>query len=203
MSLIYTAQLHESHMVAAFLKAEYYSERFSDDLNLVLRNHHIEDAQFITDPDCMNERDNALRAQILGDYRGYKQNRKIFKDFPDSLTWYKTELTPKEVGELHYVDYSYWNELTDHTHLVKDAVKNIKKGVVVFDVSNDRFFSVAKDIEEHGYTYEPIILIGHDETTPLTIIEGHLRATAVGLAGGKAPKVIPAIVGYEAKVTNI
>ena len=146
--MILLAQLLESYMVAAFLKAEYYSERFSDDLNKILRTHYIENTRLITDPDCTNEHENHLRAQILGDYRGYKQSREIFENFPDNLTWYRAELTPEEVGELHYVDYSYWNELSDNTHLVKDAVKNLKKGKVVFDVSNDRFFAVAKDIEE-------------------------------------------------------
>ncbi|HSW78047.1 MAG TPA: hypothetical protein VLG36_04575 [Candidatus Chromulinivoraceae bacterium] len=201
--MILLKELPEPYMVAAFLKAEYYSERFSDDLNQILRNHHIEDAQLITDPDCTNGRDNTRRAQILGDYRGYKQNREIFTDFPEHLVWYQAELTPEEVGELHYVDYSYWNELSNNTHLVKDAVKNIKKGTVVFDVSNDRFFDVAKDIEERGYTYEPMVFTGHDETSALTILEGHMRATAIGLAGSKAPKVIPAIVGYEVRVANI
>lgn len=188
------AQISESKMVAIFLKAEYQSERFSAELKEVMQKLSLDD-KIITNPNTEDEHENQLRAQALGDYRGYKQNREIFSDFPDDLTWYDAELEREEIGELKYVDYSYWNELTDHTHLVKDAVKNIQKGKIVFDVPNDRFLAVAEKIKEGEHDFEPIILWGKDEHSSLTILEGHLRATAFELAGEKAPNVIPAIIG--------
>ena len=51
----------------------------------------------------------------------------MFDGIPDSLTWHEAEMTRQEIGGLRYVDYSYWNELTDNTHLVKDGVKNIRR----------------------------------------------------------------------------
>ncbi len=186
----------ESHMVAAFLKAEYSSERFADDLKRAMHTCHIEDATLITEPHLDDTWENQQRAAILGCYRGYGQNREMFADVPEQMTWYRAELTPDDVARLRYVDYSYWNELTNHTHLVKDAISNIQRGNMVYDVSNDRFWAVAKSIEQHGYTFEPLILTAEDEQAPLTVLEGHLRATGIGLAGQRAPAVIPAIVGY-------
>lgn len=189
-------KIPESAMVAAFLKAEINSVRFSDELRKVILRLGIAKS-VVANPDIEDEEQNKLRAQLLGEYRGYKQNRKIFEGFPDDLTWFKAEISREEIGDLRYVDYSYWNELTDHTHKVKDAVKNIQKGKVVFEVSNDRFLEVAEQIKQGDTDFEPMILWGKDGRSPLTILEGHLRATAFGLAGKKAPAKISVILGLK------
>jgi hypothetical protein len=189
-------QVPESAMVAAFLKAELTSVRFSDELRKVILSLGIAKS-VVANPNIENEEQNKLRAQLLGDYRGYKQNSKIFENFPDDLKWFKAEISREELGNLQYVDYSYWNELTDHTHKVKDAVKNIQKGKIVFEVSNDRFLEVAEQIRQGDTDFEPMILWGKDENSPLTILEGHLRATAFGLAGEKAPATLAVIAGFK------
>jgi hypothetical protein len=40
-----------------------------------------------------------------------------------------------------------------------------------------------------------MIIWGKDTSAPLTILEGHVRATALGLAGDRAPRTINVIVG--------
>jgi hypothetical protein len=184
----------EAAMVAAFLKAEYSSPRFSGDLKKTMRSFGAEEA-VITQPDITDMRENELRAQVLGAYRGYQQGREMFDGIPDNLTWHEAELTRQEIGNLRYVDYSYWNELTDNTHLVKDGVKNIQSGKTVFGVPHDRFWAVTERILRGDHDFEPIILWGQDSGSPLEILEGHLRATAFGLAGDKAPRVIQVLVG--------
>jgi hypothetical protein len=181
-------------MVAAYLKAEISSARFGSDVMEAMRAFGVSEA-LITDPDTTSRRENALRAEVLGAYRGYRQNREMFEGVPDDLTWYEAELTRLEVGELRYVDYSYWNELTDNTHVVRDGVENIRRGRVVFGVANDRFLAFAEEIRRGGHDFGPMILWGHDVGSPLEILEGHLRATALGLAGEGAPAAIDVLVG--------
>ncbi|HKR81532.1 MAG TPA: hypothetical protein VJR27_00860 [Candidatus Saccharimonadales bacterium] len=184
----------EAAMVAAFLKAEFTSERFGDELKKVMQKLSVATEVIVT-PDIKDEHQNELRAKVLGDYRGYKQNRAIFANFPHNLAWYTAELSREEIGDLRYVDYSYWNELTNNTHMVKDAVKNIQQDKTVFDVRNDRFLAVAEKIRHGEHDFEPMILWDKSKDWPLTILEGHLRATAFGLAGKDAPKSILVIVG--------
>jgi len=186
----------ESVMVAVFLKAELHSVRFADKLKRVMQELGAIDS-IIDTPNLDDSDENELRARVLGEYRGYKQNREIFTAFPENLKWYKAELAREEIGDLQYIDYSYWNELTDHTHLVKDAVKNIQRGKVVFDISNDRFLRASENIRQGDHSFEPMILWCKDKHSPTTILEGHLRATAFGLADGKAPEIIPVILGLS------
>jgi hypothetical protein len=188
----------ETAMVAAFLKAEFYSPRFSGDLKKSMQLLNVEEP-VITDPDITDVHQNELRAKVLGAYRGYRQNREMFDGVPSDLTWYDAEITRQELGNLYYVDYSYWNELTDNTHLVRDGVKNIQQGKIVFGVPNDRFWAAAEEILSGEHAFEPIILWGKDRDSALEILEGHLRATAFGLAGDKAPAVIKVLVGLSAR----
>ncbi len=189
-------KIPEAAMVAAFLKAEFSSMRFSDNLKKAMEKLGVAE-KVITEPDLQNKAENELRARVLGEYRGYGQNREIFEDVPDNLIWYDAELKREEIGDLHYVDYSYWNELTDHTHQVKDAVANIQKGKIVFNVSHDRFWAVSQLIRQAKHDFEPMIVWGNSKDSTLEIIEGHLRATAFGLAEDEAPETIKVIVGLR------
>lgn len=184
----------ETAMVAAFLRAEFCSPRFSDDLKKTMQSLNVEET-VITHPDITDLQQSKLRAQVLGAYRGYQQDREMFDAVPTKLTWYDAEITRQELGALHYVDYSYWNELTRDTHLVRDGVRNIEQGKVVFDVPNDRFWALAERILNGDHDFEPIILWGTSGGSALEILEGHLRATAFGLAGDKAPAAIKVLVG--------
>jgi hypothetical protein len=140
-------EIPEAAMVGAFLKAEFSSIRFSNELKKAMKKLGVAE-KVVAEPDLENETDNKLRARVLGEYRGYGQNREMFQDIPDNLKWYEAELKREEIGDLHYVDYSYWNELTDHTHCVRDAATNIQKGKIVFNVSNDRFLAVSQLIRQ-------------------------------------------------------
>ncbi|MGH3396529.1 MAG: hypothetical protein ACRDPO_17745 [Streptosporangiaceae bacterium] len=184
----------EAAMVAAFLKAEFSSPRFSGDLKKTMRSLGAAEV-VITHPDTTDMLENDLRARVLGAYRGYQQDREMFDGVPDALIWHEAEMTREEIGDLRYVDYSYWNELTDNTHLVKDGVKNIQAGKMIFGVAHDRFWTVTDRILRGEHDFEPIILWGRDSGSPLEILEGHLRATAFGLAGDKAPGTIHVLVG--------
>ncbi len=184
----------EADMVAAFLKAEISSDRFRSDVREAMLSFGVPDL-LITHPNTKESRENALRAEVLGAYRGYRRNGGMFEGVPDDLTWHEAEIARAEFGNLRYVDYSYWNELTDNTHVVKVGVGNIRKGRIVFGVSNDRFLALAEEIRRGRHNFGPMILWGQDVASPLEILEGHLRATALGLAGEEAPAVVEAIIG--------
>lgn len=53
----------DSVMVAAFLKAELYSERFSDDLKRAMQTLSVGEA-IVVHPDLRDDRQNELRAEL-------------------------------------------------------------------------------------------------------------------------------------------
>jgi hypothetical protein len=159
--------------ILEWLRAELNSNRFGSDLRAAIDSlGHTE--ELITTADLDNDENNKARWQLLKAYRSW-----LDKDF-DDYDWQSVELSREDVGNLHYIDYSYWNELSDHTRQVKRAAANVAKGKIVYDVPNTNFLSVAKAVEA-GKELPPIIVLVDDDE-PGLIIEGHLRATGYSLA---------------------
>jgi len=169
-----TTQNSSACVVLAWLKAELSSERFNGDLINSLKKLGKTES-LITNANLNNIDENKARVKVLRQYRVW-----LDIDF-DNYDWHDAKLNQKEVGELSYIDYDYWNKLSNNTGLVKDAVKNIRKNLVVFDVSNDSFHSVVHAIEA-GKKFEPIIILASNANEPQRILEGHVRATGFVLA---------------------
>ncbi len=157
-----------------WLKAEMNSARFSDDLHAAVEALGY-DEKLITVADMTNMQDNESRWGILKKYRNW-----IERDFSD-YDWQIVQLDHGEVGNLKYIDYSYWNELSDGTRRVGRAAMNVAEGKIVFDVPHDRFHSVAKLVED-GTSLPPIIVVSNGDDNEGEILEGHLRATGYALA---------------------
>jgi hypothetical protein len=170
--------------ILAWLQAELTSKRFQNDLKKSLDRYGLS-SQIITDPNLSDKSENSLRLKVLKDYRDW------FEDDVYAYDWKLVELAVEDVKALRYIDYSYWNELSDNTHLVGVAAENVKRDKVVFDVSNTHFFDIAKTIET-GAQFAPIVVLKREQS--LEIVEGHARATGFLLADN-ATKPLQAIVG--------
>jgi len=168
--------------VLAWLKAEIKTKRFNDGeaetsiSDEILREleKNGQTTELITDANLDYRDENALRLKILRGYRDW------FEDNLDDYSWQLVEMLPEEVGDLEYIDYSYWNELTGGTHKVRDGAETVRNGETIFDVSNDGFLSI-KQAMEQGESFEPIIVL-QDGNTRRRIVEGHARATGYFLA---------------------
>lgn len=158
--------------VLAWLQAELDSKRFQNDLQKSLDKYALS-TKIITNPDLSDTSENSLRLKVLKDYRDW------FEDDVHAYKWELVKLAADDIKTLRCIDYSYWNELSDNTHLVGVAAENVKRGKVVFDVSNDHFFDIARAIEA-GVQFAPIVILERGQG--LEIVEGHVRATGYLLA---------------------
>jgi len=186
-------------MVAVFLKAELKSTRWSKRILETLKKNNL-DKEIIEKPDVTNKKENGYRTKILGEIRGYRKDSGFFEGFPDNVKWVRVVLDNDELRKAKYINYSYWNELSGGSRLLKDAVKNIKKGVEVFGQSNKQFFELSKLIDK-GNRFPEVILVGTHESGDLVILEGHVRLTAYFLAKNP-PKELETIVGYSKDMPN-
>lgn len=175
-----------SEVVLEWLKAGLYSDRFSEDLRATLQSLGCTE-KIITSAQLTDENENQMRWQILKTYRNW-----LDRNF-HNYNWTLVTLSREEVCNLHYIDYSYWNELSDNTRKVGQAAQNVANGKVVFDVPNDRFHAVAKSAEV-GENFLPIIVVSNLNDNEGEILEGHLRATGYVLAK-QATKHLKAIWG--------
>jgi hypothetical protein len=187
--------LDEPIMVATFLQAEIDSPRFRRDL-LRLIERDRRDRDLIDRPDTADEEENRYRARLLGEFRGYGQNRDLFSRFPENVSWFRYALAREELAQVRYIDYSYWNELSGGSRLPSDAAKNIRAGIEIYGVSNTGFLGMAEALRK-GARFPELILVGTHPGTDLVALEGHARLTAYALAPECIPVEVSVLIGFS------
>lgn len=185
----------EEEMIALFLKSEISSQRFSNELIKVLTDFNV-GLDIISNPNLENNKENELRKNILAKFRGYGENRDLFENFPQISDYKLVQFDETDLKNISYINYSYWNELSNNTHSPLIAVKNIKKGCEVYDISNKPFFE-GFELLKQGKKFEPVILITADDKN-FVIVEGHSRLTCYSFC----PKFFTNTYGIILKTTK-
>jgi hypothetical protein len=187
-------RITEHEMVAHFLKTEINSVRFREEILALLRREGL-DVQIIDQPDLGSEAENALRARLLGEFRGYRRHEAIFRFVPDDTAWHRSALRRDELARVRYINDDYWTVISGGTRRAIDAARNIRAGIDVFGQSTAWALGMAHEVER-GVVFPELILVGTDEASEPTVLEGHARLTAYALALESVPEPLTAIVGF-------
>jgi len=165
----------EEEMILEFLKGEINSTRFNNELFDALNEFNL-DRDIIDNGDIFNSDENKKRFLVMKAFRGYP-DRELFNNFPKDVKWKYCELSSSDINNIYYINYDYWNELSNHTGSPIEAVKNIKKGVEIFEVSNKPILDGVKLLDNKPFP--PVILLTCNDQK-YVIIEGHSRITIYG-----------------------
>jgi len=168
----------ENEMVYEFLKMELPSDRFEGKINSVL-NEMQANKLVLTNGNLKSESENTLRAEILKRFRGYR-NKEIFENFPSKIDWVWTVFDKEDIDRIIYIEYSYWNELSNYTGSPLEAAKTILAEKTVYDVPNDGAVNGAQWLKD-GNRFPPMIFLTDKSESRYIILEGHGRMTAYGL----------------------
>ena len=169
---------NENEVVLNFLTGELKSERFNIKLKKTLKDLKTTE-QIITKPNLSNKKENDLRKEILGNFRGYNKNIDLFENFPYIQSYNLCEFSSEDLKNIYYMNYSYWNELSNNTHSPLEAIKNIENNIEIYNVSNKPFIDGINALAKNK-VFLPMIFLTHDNKS-FIVLEGHLRITIYAL----------------------
>ena len=185
-------------MVAHFLKTEIHSVRFRSAL-LSLLARDGKDESIVDNPNLLDSAENAYRAALLGEFRGYGRDADVFQDFPDDMVWYRATLDRADRERVLYIDdEEFWNDFSGGSRLVRDAVQRIYAGEVP-DEEAGWFWPIA-DALAQGQTFPELILVYNPTTEELVLLEGHVRMTGFLLRPENLPSELPVLLGVSAQM---
>jgi hypothetical protein len=78
---------------------------------------------------------------------------------------------------VRYIDYDYWNEISNNSRLPAVATAAIRAGREIYGQRTQGFLDVAHALRE-GAHFPELIVVGTSPDAELTVYEGHLRLTA-------------------------
>jgi len=183
----------ENEMVSEFLKMEIASTRYGLKIESILREINVS-KRVITDGNIADENENRIRAEILGIFRGYKKDAEIFENFPSPVEWVWAVFDKEDLSKIIYIEYSYWNEISNFTGSPLEAAKTILSGKTIYDVPNDGFIQAARKLRD-GHKFPPLIFLTEQNENRFIILEGHLRMTAFCLEP-ELFRNVPVLLGY-------
>lgn len=186
--------MSEDFFILTFLKSEIDSSRFGEEISKGLAKLD-KTTDLILNADLSDENQNLLRKQVFDNYREYSTRQGLFEGFPADVNWKSECWEMDKLLESLYIDYDYWNELSNDTRKPVVAAQNILAGKEVFGVSNQPFLNFANHTQE--VSFENIILVKENQDSAKTVIlEGHSRVTIYALNPKIRPKQIQVLVGY-------
>lgn len=190
----------ENEVTALLLKNNFNSFRFGKKLKVIMGKRDINE-KIITDPKLHNEKENKIREKLMRSFDGDDIGGYLSQDFPNNVQWKLVRLNKKDIQQIKYLNYSYWNELSNHKRYITEGVKTIKKGVEIFNQSNDIFLKAFEALKQ-GTKFPPPVLIAKNEQSDLVAVDGHLRLTSYLFDSKYIPEKIDAYIGYSENFAN-
>ncbi len=160
----------EPEVVSEFLRNEFYQEEFHHD------RHQFE--HLVLNADLSDETANSLRRALLFRRRGH-----MWREIPDDTSWWEVEIEAEDLDRIRVFPRAQWRKVANGSFLIKDIAKRIR---------HQRFFGKTRDFVTRvqalsyklrsGDDNSAVLLIGLDDTQPVTVLEGNHRLTAALLA---------------------
>ena len=160
-------RVHEPEVIAEFLKNEFYQEEFHADRSQF--------EQLVMEADITNESENALRRALLFRRRGH-----MWRELPADTQWWEAALDADDLHRIRVFPRAQWRRVSNGSFQLTDITERI--ATVNFSGEKTKAFitkvrSIASDLQ-NGRQSSSVLLIGMDETNPLTILEGNHRLSA-------------------------
>lgn len=162
--------LGENEVIAEFLRNEFYHpefHRYWQRLEKIVLSHDFQDADR-----------NALRRALL-----FRRRGRMWRELPVDTQWWEVELDPADLARVHVLPRSHWRKIANGNFALGEVAENIRAGAA--NGLNVNFLAKIRSLSTHlrqeGGPATAILLIGIDESSPLTIIEGNHRMVAAML----------------------
>jgi hypothetical protein len=160
----------EAEVISEFLRNEFYQEEFHHD------REQFED--LVLQADLSDEDANALRRALLFRRRGH-----MWREIPEDTAWWEVQIGPEDLDRVRVFPRAQWRKVANGSFLLKDIAQRVK---------HQRYYGKTRDFVTRvqalsyklrsGDDQSAVLLIGIDDSQPVTILEGNHRLTAALLA---------------------
>lgn len=163
--------ISEDEVISEFLKSDFEDVkygRYRDRLRSI-----------VFAPDLADRDESAQRRALL-----FLRHRSLWKELPGETRWYEAELTERDFHQVQVFPRAQWRKVARGNFALTKVVEVMRSRQ---DASKDPLLSKITTIRS-GFAQKvampgTVLLIGLDETQPLTILDGNHRFVAAVLEG--------------------
>lgn len=167
----------EEEVIAEFLKSDFNNSAFDEyqhSLRSLVRTPNLEDAG-----------ENAKRRALL-----FIRHSPLWRELPEETEWFEVEVRPENLSQIRVFPRALWRKLARGNFTVTAIVERLRtfRGR---NAGEKTFLSKVADMGgsfRHDTDPGAVLLIGLDESRPVTILDGNHRLVATILA---SPQTLP------------
>lgn len=160
----------EQEVIAEFLRSEFHHPEFEE--------YRQEFGHIVRNPDLQSHRENALRRALLFLRRGA-----MWRELPEDTQWFRVDLRPSDLNRIRFFPRAQWRRVAEGSFYMTDMIESLR--LKSQESPEDEFFQKLDRITNsvHSSLVHPtVLLIGVDDRSPLTILDGNHRVAAAMLA---------------------
>ena len=164
-------RISENEVISEFIKSDFQ--------NVAYQRYHQTLRTMVFAPDLEDQKESAKRRALL-----FLRHRSLWKELPLDTEWYEAEVSEADLDQIRVFPRAQWRKIASGNFEVKKVVERMRSWQ---RDSADPFVEKISDIR-HGLSQREsntgsIVLIGLNETEPLTILDGNHRFVAAVLEG--------------------
>jgi hypothetical protein len=163
-------RVFEDEVIAEFLKSDFENTAYLG-YQETLRS-------IVFAPDLSNRHENAKRRALL-----FLRHRSLWKELPLDTEWYEVEIQATDLSQIHVFQRAQWRKIARGTFALPEIVERIRQQQTNETPFLKKISSLRNQIRKEDAPLSSVVLIGVNETEPLTILDGNHRFVAAIMEG--------------------
>ena len=153
----------DAEVMAEFLKAEFYHSEYENDRKKF--------EALVYNPDLTDETENAIRRALL-----YRRRGTMWRELPDDTQWWEIELDFDDLEMVNVFPRAQWRRISGGDFRALRVAERIRREMEQGkeDSLTSKIRLLRGNMEDWG-PKSTVMLIGVDESRPITLLEGNHR----------------------------
>ena len=183
-------RITEDVAIAEFLKNDFRGPAF--------RQYQNNLSEIVNTPNFGDPEENAKRRALL-----FIRHLYLWREIPPDTEWYEAEITPDDLANIRMFPRAQWRKVANGKFSTLEVADGMRKKQ---DQLDSAFVSKIKAIGRRLDVENPeigaILLIGVNETEPLTVLDGNHRLMAAMLRSPQTMQKLRFICGLSPRMTE-
>jgi len=183
-------RVSEDEVIAEFLRSEVEAPEY--------RQHQAILQRALTSPNLEDASDNAIRRALL-----FIRHRSLWKEIPTGTDWYEVEINEANLGQIRAFPRAQWRKLARGRYSINNIADRMRTHQHMVDAAfREKIAAIRNQYLKDDPGFAAVLLIGLNDSEPLTILDGNHRVLAALLSSPARLKSIRFLCGMSARMTE-
>jgi len=181
-------RVSEDEVIAEFLRSEFANPAFS--------SYQESMRGIVTKPNLDDPIENAKRRALL-----FIRHLALWKELPEGTEWYEVELKETDLARIRVFPRAQWLNLARGNFSITEVAERMRiRQSIEESPFLSKINSIGERLEQEDDHLGSVLLIGVNETDPLTILDGNHRMVAAMLATPRRVEKLRFLCGLSPKM---